>query len=847
MASWLFQAYCFIQLTMLTFNLVVSRCYDNIFRQKQLQPSISLDDAKAETVVEVSVAEAKKELVDEMHRMNEALKDRGEAIAKLQDCLAETESKAEALNKKNVELAEEQNKLKSELKSKEEKLSSNETVVKDLEMELSRLRELKEPTHESDVLSTSTISRTEDQMRFKEVDDSIEEKYLKLRHVAVRLKKRVSELTQALEQEKNKSTDKSEILEKMQHLTSAAKNAQKVQESYDKTLDELEETKKQNSAMAASLKEMKGTVEGLKRQVTSLESSNANIPLMHKQVESLNFTIKELKNELNKLEMEKKVEVMKYEETKKQCVTLESKVESLSQSLDQAVQQGRTNNVLELEMKNYEKVIADLTAQLNSEKQKLANAEKECVSISLVKSGLEEQIALLDKQVKAEESRNSNLQDQLTSMRENSNSCQRQTEELNSQMLDLKRELQHARNIGEQQALEMSSLTSEFSRKEMDLQIKIDSFSSHIQSLETSLATIKQELLTSNSEKEHLREEFESYRLRAQSTLARQKGDSVSQGEKEAREQFDKLKKELDGAREKMENNQTEIETMNNKLSSLQLEKARSDKRYEDMTKALHQKITDYDTLNTEYRAFKFSAETLLQNTKIEFEETERSLKEEIETLKDLVNSLNEKVSLEMKEVSQELENKISGGSNFFEALQPHENMPSLQEREDGEGSESVPPPMNNFRRLSNLVPLDILLNNPIDDENRIPVLQEQIEKLHSELNSYEVRVKHLASLLSEAEKDSARSSQQNAVLKEELRRLERSLQREPHIANSEYLKNVIFKFLVLQNGDERTRLVPVLDTILKLSPEETSRLTAVARGESSSSWGSYLHSWTGL
>ncbi|KAF6206984.1 hypothetical protein GE061_018221 [Apolygus lucorum] len=803
---------------------------------------------KAETVVELSVAEAKKELVDEMHRMNEVLKDRGEAIAKLQDCLAETESKVEALNKKNIELVEEQTKFKSEIQSKEEKLSSKEATVKDLEMELTRLRELKEPTHESDVLSTSTISRTEDQMRFKDVDDSIEEKYLKLRHVAVRLKKRVSELTQALDQEKSKSTDKSEILEKMQHLSSAAKNAQKVQESYDKTLDELEEAKKQNSAMAASLKEMTGSVEALKKQVASLESSNANIPLMHKQVESLNSNIKELKSELNKLEMEKKVEVMKYEETKKQCVTLESKVESLSQSLDQAVQQGRSNNVLELEMKNYEKVIADLTAQLNSEKQKLANAEKECSSISLVKSGLEEQIALLEKQVSVEESRNANLQDQVTSMRENSSSCQRQTEELNSQMLDLKRELQHAKSTGEQQALEMSALTSEFSRKEMDLQIKMDSFSSHIQSLETSLATIKQELLTSNSEKEHLREEFESYRLRAQSTLARQKGDAVSQGEKEAREQCDKLKKELEGAREKIENNQTEIETMNNKLSSLQLEKARSDKRYEDITKALHQKITDYDTLNTEYRAFKFSAETLLQNTKIEFEETERSLKEEIETLKDLVNSLNEKVSLEVKEVSYELETKNSGvGSNFFEAVQSHENLLSLQEREDGEGSESVPPPMNNFRRMSNLVPLDILLNNPIDDENRIPVLQEKIEKLHSELNSYEVRVKHLASLLSEAEKDSARSSQQNAVLKEELRRLERSLQREPHIANSEYLKNVIFKFLVLQNGDERTRLVPVLDTILKLSPEETSRLTAVARGESASSWGSYLHSWTGL
>lgn len=55
-------------------------------------------------------------------------------------------------------------------------------------------------------------------------------------------------------------------------------------------------------------------------------------------------------------------------------------------------------------------MVTDLTAQLNSEKQKLANSEKELSSIGLVKSGLEEQLALFEKQVKTEESRNGSLQ-----------------------------------------------------------------------------------------------------------------------------------------------------------------------------------------------------------------------------------------------------------------------------------------------------------------------------------------------------------------------------------------------------------------------------------------------------
>ncbi|BES95286.1 GRIP domain [Nesidiocoris tenuis] len=806
---------------------------------------------KTTTVLELSAADAKRELLDEMHRMNEVLKDRGNSISNLQDLLSEAVAKSSSYKSQIGEIQAERNKALADLKDKEDKLAAAESSVKELESELSRLKELKESAPENDSLSTSTISRTEEHMRFKEVDDSIEEKYVKLRQVAVKLKKKSSELTQTLEQERSKFTnDRAELVDKIQHLSTVAKNAQKVQESYDKALDELETLRKQSQTSSAAMKELTAKEESLKRRVATLESQNANIPLMAKQIDGLNHTIKDLKAEISRTEMEKKVEVMKYEEVKRQCTALESKSVSLTQSLDQAVQQGRATNVLELEINNYEKVISDLTTQLNAEKQKLANSEKEYASVSLVKNGLEEQIALLEEQVRAEESRNANLQEQMTSMRDKTTAAQQRADELNDQVAALRRDLQQAKNNNEQQAFEMSSLSSDFSRKEIDLQNRIDSFTAHIQSLETTLATIKQELATSNSEKEHLREEFECYRLRAQTMLARQKGDSVSHGEKEAREQLDKLKKELDSAREKMENNQTETETLNNKLSSLQLEKARSDKRYEDVTKALHQKITDYDSLNTEYRAFKFSAETLLQNTKVEFEERVRQLKAENSSLKELVETLSRKSELDSAgfDLAPGPDFKNNNSSERqFEAIQAQDGAAvHLLEREDGEGSESVPPPLSNYRRLSNLVPLDILLNNPIDDENRIPVLQEQIEKLHGELHSYEVRVKHLASLLSEAEKDAARSSQQNAVLKEELRRLERSLQREPNIANSEYLKNVIFKFLVLQSGDERTRLVPVLDTILKLSPDETSKLTAVAKGDSAT-WGSYLHSWTGL
>lgn len=38
-------------------------------------------------------------------------------------------------------------------------------------------------------------------------------------------------------------------------------------------------------------------------------------------------------------------------------------------------------------------------------------------------------------------------------------------------------------------------------------------------------------------------------------------------------------------------------------------------------------------------------------------------------------------------------------------------------------------------------------------------------------------------------------------------------------------------QFLTINQGDEKAHLVPVLNTMLKLSPDETQKLQAVAKG----------------
>lgn len=68
------------------------------------------------------------------------------------------------------------------------------------------------------------------------------------------------------------------------------------------------------------------------------------------------------------------------------------------------------------------------------------------------------------------------------------------------------------------------------------------------------------------------------------------------------------------------------------------------------------------------------------------------------------------------------------------------------------------------------------------------------IESLEKQLVEQESKVTHLAALLSETEKDLIKHIQMNNLLKEEIRRHQRSVEREKHAENLEYLKNVIVK-----------------------------------------------------
>ena len=113
-------------------------------------------------------------------------------------------------------------------------------------------------------------------------------------------------------------------------------------------------------------------------------------------------------------------------------------------------------------------------------------------------------------------------------------------------------------------------------------------------------------------------------------------------------------------------------------------------------------------------------------------------------------------------------------------------------------------------------------------------LLLSQINQLKNDLTKSKVQLDHLNELLNESELNNARLNEQINLLKEEIRRLERNQEREKSISNMEYLKNVVCKFLTLSTAQEKSQLLPVLTTMLKLNQEEQNAIMNFAKSNKS-------------
>jgi len=403
-----------------------------------------------------------------------------------------------------------------------------------------------------------------------------------------------------------------------------------------------------------------------------------------------------------------------------------------------------------------------------------------------------------------------------------------------------------------------------------DKEHKIHQLERQISALECSVHIKSKNLECTEAELSQVKKEFENYKLRAQSVLKQSKEKVNEEETNKKKEDMFALEKMNDALNEKLKSFSVELRTLTVERNGIQDEHDRLMSRHSQLIqeaagkeKAWRERMEQREVIikkGEEDQAgimerVQKTTETLKQTHRRELEMTKASGAAEISKLKGQLDSAeNEVIRLELvlqkeqeaRRLAEELLGKAAETGNRFDSKLDIREI----EREACEGQEvdsvsQLPPGLS---AVTSPLPLDQLLAqsdlpDSISDEIR--------SSCTSRVGGVEKQLGHMAALLAESESQNTRLEKLTEVLKEEIRTYQRSEERHKHIENLEYVKNVIMKFLTLSGTQEKTRLLPVLQTILKLKKEEVQQIQTYIKVEDNTTkdeqgWSNYLGLWSG-
>lgn len=248
-------------------------------------------NAKSQQISELqekeTIASSKNgELLAEMRELNDVLKTRGEVISN-----------------QTAEIDE----VKAKLCEQSKEIIALEESLKEKTRQLEQLRN--QFDSQSEILSTSTISRADEVARMRDIEDSFEEKYNKLRSLAVKLKKKI--------------TEQQNIITKLETTTSAAPEASNtapasnpaqaqnlisLQKDNDRLLDQID-------SMKSEQKQLKSEINQLKQQIQKAEDEAKSLRIVNEDIKATADTNHKIKSALDAQikDTEKQVEALKNE------------------------------------------------------------------------------------------------------------------------------------------------------------------------------------------------------------------------------------------------------------------------------------------------------------------------------------------------------------------------------------------------------------------------------------------------------------------------------------------------------------------------------------------------------
>ncbi|KFV92180.1 GRIP and coiled-coil domain-containing protein 2, partial [Eurypyga helias] len=791
-------------------------------------------------------------------------------------------------------------------------LEEKETELRNVKDELSSLKNVMETlTGKTD--QQSAVAELEEKIgRLEKESAEKGEKLNKMKVVAVKAKKELDasrKEMQALREELELvRSEKDQLSASMKDVIQGAESYKNLLMEYDKQGEQLDSEKGRANNLERQIDDLTRQLQVSSQQHDQLQSANEDLLA---RVEALQYNAKLLEAQIleiqrakakadKDLEAEKLLKEQKtkehssalreMEELQMQLQKEKKHLQKTMQELELARKDAQKSTLMDMEIADYERLVKELNQKITDKDSRIEDLEQETGIQKQKQETLQEEIKSLQSTMQQDEERNAKIKQLLVkTKKELADSKQAENDHLMLQA-SLKGELEasqqqveayKARNFTS--SIQVSVLTSEKHKVQENLRTSSDQHQRTLSAYQQKIATLQEECRAAQAEQASVTSEFESYKVRVHNVLKQQKNKSASQteseGVKQEREQLemvvDQLKVKLQDAQRNSQMNASELQALQSEHDTL-LE--RHNKMLQETVAKEAELREKLCTIQSENMVMKTEhAQTMSQLT-AQNEALRNSFRDQVRNLQEEHRKTVETLQQQLSRVEAQLfqlksEPSIRGPAvpnpatkNFRERR--NTDLPLLDvhtvAREEGEGMETTD--TESVSSAGTYVPsLEQLLNSP---EAKLEPSQCPTEltkdELMQKLNTTAKSADHLNELLRESEATNAILMEQIKLLKNEIRRLERNQEREKSVANLEYLKNVLLQFIFLKSGSEKERLLPVIDTMLQLSPEEKGKLVAIAQGslkcgfflppsgeEESTSrpsgWASYLHSWSGL
>uniref|UniRef100_A0AC34QQD5 GRIP domain-containing protein n=1 Tax=Panagrolaimus sp. JU765 TaxID=591449 RepID=A0AC34QQD5_9BILA len=575
-------------------------------------------------------------------------------------------------------------------------------------------------------------------------------------------------------------------------------------------------------------------------QSASIPTSNGHVQHQPSKLESLpkEDLIKLLKKQLILVKEARK----QTEEFKQQLAEAEKKCTKVEQGA-----KDYKTEMITLELNDYKNSCAELKKQLENQKESQREKDELLGDLTKRNDALMVEKAELESALKESKNEITRLQkefnEQKTLINENSKEAQSLT--LQSQQIKAECELEIAKLKGQlkrftDESAEQHKYVAEKTVEIRKLKSEIDTLQRRFDDLQIEHATFKERAEYVLKQKTIDRTES------AQSTLSgkheideliktlQTRNEKISQ----LNERCSLLEDELDSTREHAKNLKAELEDVHTSLNVFRNRSNEDRRRTEsDFEVRLRQALNDNDLLQKQLsrtiETYSTEKERLIesfQRQHVELEAQNKDLNERLAQFREMAVQPPSPSQIAPKKDSKMIQKRVQAQLSKLQPINfSHtgsssmlENHPGLDHDNDDDDLRSLQEVINDAVEES----FNNGLGRPISslDNMSRPSVDYYT---HEDYEMLEKQLVHSRDLLNDMEDTNAKLLEQIKILKEEIRRLERNTEREEHVKNSEYLKNVVMKFLAPPKvNDERQQLLPVLTTILRLSPEEVSNVS---------------------